>query len=252
MRDKRQVIKKVMKSGNAGSVYVPREWIDQQVLIRLFSVNGMILEALTPHLKNILGIYLHGPHARGEETQDTDIDALIITDKNIALTEKQGLNIQEIRIDEIPKYIKENPATYHTMIREAIPIMNETLLESLKDHRLEEEDIQKYYQNVEKTLNIAKELELDGDLEGAAYTLIHRLRGMYMIQCTLRNKDYSHKGLEDYIAEAGINRSRFRKLYETYKAKETDKIPAHDTSQGDIRKLHKIAEKILRSSKIKR
>jgi len=240
---KRHIIKKVMKSGNSGSVYVPKEWIDQLVLIRLFSVNGMVLDALSPYLGNILGIYLYGSHARGDETRDSDIDVFVITNKEIVLREMHGMNIEVIRMDEIEDYFKEHPIEFYSMIREAVPIMNESLLEKLRGFELDSEKIKKYYEDVERTLTLVKELERDGDLSGAVYSLILRLKGMYIIQ--LGDREYSREGFEDFMAEKGIKKERFRRLYGVYRAKRGDKEVGYEVSLRDVRMLYEIAEKVL-------
>ena len=247
MNRKKHIIKKVMKSGNAGSVYVPKDWIDQLVVIRLFSVNAMILEALSPHIENILGIYLHGPHARGEGSPESDIDVFIITDKEIPLKKTGGMNIEAVNMDEVEEYVRDNPVEFHHMIREAVPVMNETLLEELRSYELNQEMIEGYYRDVEKTLSLARELELDKDHSGAIYSLILRLKGMYSIQ--LGEEEYSREGLEDYIVDKGLSREKFRKLYEVYEARKEEKQPQYETTLRDVRKLHRIAEDMLEEGK---
>jgi predicted nucleotidyltransferase len=236
---KRHIIKKVMKSGNAGSVYVPKDWIDQLVVIRLFSVNGMVLEALSPYLENIQGIYLHGPHARGEDVGGSDMDVFVVTKKEVSPRKTHGMNIETVRRDEIEEYARENPVEFHSMIKEAVPIMNESLLDELREYKLDREGIDKYYRDVERTLSLAKELEKDGDLSGAVYSLILKLKGMYVIG--LKGEEYSRDEFEDFMVERGIKRDRFRSLYEVYRAKKGERVPGYEVSVRDVRRLYETA-----------
>jgi predicted nucleotidyltransferase len=240
---KKHIIKRVMRSGNAGSVYVPRDWIDQMVMIRLFSVNGMVLEALSPYLENIVGIYLYGVHARGEEAHDSDVDVLVITNKRIPLGKVEGMNITVLKVDEIENYVRLNPVEFHSMIRDAVPIINESLLEEMKNFELGEEHRKGYYEDVRKSLSFAREMELEGDLEAVVYSLMLRLKGMYLLQS--RDKEYSRKELEDFIEEKGMNRDRFRRLYGVYRAKRDDRKVDYEISQADVRKLYKITDRVL-------
>ena len=240
---KKHIIKRVMRSGNAGSVYVPRDWVDQLVMIRLFSVNGMVLEALSPYLENILGIYLHGSHARGEETHDSDIDVLVVTNKSILIEKRQGLNIEVIKIDALDEYVRANPVGFYSMVRDAVPIMNESLLEKLREFRLDPEHTKGYYEDVKKSLSFVREIELEGDLYAVVYSLILRLKGMYVIQ--LGDREYLRKDLEDFIESRGMNKDRFRRLYGIYRAKRDDRAIDYEISQADVRKLYRLTERVL-------
>src|SRR5512137_484495 len=101
---RRQVIKDVKPSGNAGSVYVPREWIGQMVEISLFSVEAAVLEALYPYLANIQGIYLFGPHGKGQGAPDESIDVLVVVEDVKAIPEIEGMNICVIASEGLEEY----------------------------------------------------------------------------------------------------------------------------------------------------
>ena len=81
---KHEVIKQAFKLGNSAGVLLPVEWNGKKVSIKLIdkSISQEIFEILEEKniLKNTIGIFLAGSYARGEETEKSDIDILIITD----------------------------------------------------------------------------------------------------------------------------------------------------------------------------
>jgi predicted nucleotidyltransferase len=247
------VVKRVMRSGNAGSVYVPKEWIDQKVTVMPMSIKENILQITAPHLENIAGIYLYGSYARGEEIPDSDIDILIVTDRKIPLRKYAGIDMLVVKIDEIRDRIKKDPIGYYSIIKEAVPIMNEFLLNELKKVRLDHEGIRWYYETTESALSIVKGLlEMEGDLSGSIYSLILRLRGMYLIQCNLRNRKYSNMDLEDLVVRRGLKGERYRKMYAIYRAvRDNRRVPSYDISVDDVKALYDIAEGVLENDKKK-
>jgi len=242
MKDRRrQVIKEVRPSGNSGSIYVPREWIGHMVEIKLFSVESMVLEALFPYLESIQGIYIYGAHARGVGTPEQDIDVLVVSDRELPLAKIEGMNIEVIKADEIEEYVKADPAEYSAMVNEAVPVMNQSLLNRLKEY-LPDINKAKDRDNIDKALAIAKSLEKEGDLSSAAYTLINRIRDYSVL--TAIDGTYSYEGLEDFVGKRGISREKFRKLYDVYLAKKDDKPVAYNVSSADIMRLYLIVNGI--------
>src|SRR3989344_4240761 len=79
-----EIIKQTFKLGNSGGVLLPIEWKGKKVAIKLIekSITKEIIEILDERdlLKNTIGIFLAGSYARGEETELSDIDILIVTD----------------------------------------------------------------------------------------------------------------------------------------------------------------------------
>ena len=81
---KSEIIKQTFRLGNSAGVLLPINWKDKKVKIQLIekSITEDILEILEEKdlLKNVIGIFLAGSYARGEETESSDVDVLIITD----------------------------------------------------------------------------------------------------------------------------------------------------------------------------
>ena len=75
-------VKKIVKVGNSAGVVLPREWYGGEARVELIkrpmNIQEDVLKILRPHLPNILGIYIVGSYARGEQTSESDVDILVI------------------------------------------------------------------------------------------------------------------------------------------------------------------------------
>ena len=63
----------VRKWGNSAGILVPREWLGEKVIVSRVpkkKIKEQILEIIEPYLEHILGVYLFGSRARGEERED--------------------------------------------------------------------------------------------------------------------------------------------------------------------------------------
>ena len=101
-----EVIKQAFKLGNSAGVLLPVEWQNRKVMVKLIerSITQELMEILEEKnlLKDIMGIYLAGSYARGEETEDSDIDVLIITDnvdKQLKIGKYEILFVSKERFD---------------------------------------------------------------------------------------------------------------------------------------------------------
>jgi predicted nucleotidyltransferase len=243
MKDRWRVIKAVKPSGNSGSVYVPREWIGQQVEIRLFNAEEIVLEALYPYAESILGVYLYGPHAAGRGAPEQDIDVLIISEKSLVgvIEDIGGLNCTVIVKDELKEYAKANPAEYAAILSEAVPLMNKKLLDGLRACKLDDAAQDSFYDSLERSIAIARSLAREGDYSSAAYSLIQRLLDYSVLSS---GGIYSYGALEDYAAGKGFTKERFVRLFEVYEAKKHDNVPSYKAAPEDVAALLKILEEI--------
>lgn len=246
-----QVVKTVMKSGNSGSVYVPKEWIGERVIVRPLSIREKVLQITAPYMENVMGIYLYGSYARGEETPESDIDILVATDKKIPLDRQDNIDIEAVEIADIKSRIMKDWVGYYSIIHEAKPIINEKLLEELQGIKPDPKALDWYYNMTENALSIVNDLlEIEGDMNGSIYSLMLRSRGLYIIQCNLKDKKYSNKDLEDFIVKRGIAREDYRKVYAIYRAVRDNKpLPSYDIQIDTLRALHEIAVQILQELK---
>ena len=79
-----ELIKPIVRVGNSAGVLVPKDWLNGEARVTLVkkpqNIRQNTLEILNAYLPHIIGLYLVGSYARGEQTSTSDIDILGITD----------------------------------------------------------------------------------------------------------------------------------------------------------------------------
>jgi len=204
-----QLIKRATQIGNGAHIFVPKEWINEDILLVRTIKTGVkekILEILAPHLENISAVFLYGSYARGEQTTSSDIDILVISDKKFKIKNKKNWEI--IVIDnKIKDAIKINPILIYSILKEAKPIINSKLLEELKqEYKPQIKDFKEFVKETKLFIKINEEfLSLEGgkytNNDAVAYSLILRLKGIYIIDTLLSNKNYNKKEFEKWIKD---------------------------------------------------
>lgn len=242
-----RIVKKVIPSGNAGGVYVPRKWVNQYVVVTLSRADDYVLDVFAPYMDDIRGIYLYGSHSRGDACTDSDINVLVVVEKDIAYQRKPGLNAEIVPLDALSDYASASPVDYYCMINEVIPLFEKGRLEKLRDYSLDDEKIKKFCGDVRRSLDILDRLMSEGDYAAAVYALIYRLRGLYVVHARLRK--YTHMGFEEYLCRMGLSENDFRRLYGIYRAKRDDKAVTDMPTPKDVETLQRIAEKLLKEVK---
>ena len=239
-----RMVKKVIPSGNAGGVYVPKKWINQYVVVTLFRAEDYVLDVFKPYMDDILGIYMHGSHARGDSCPDSDINVLVVAEKDIPYQRKPGLNAEIVLVKDLAAYAQAGPVDYYSMINEAVPLVDSGLLETMKDYSLDDERIKKFCGDVRTNLKMLDHLVSEGDHAAAVYSVVYRLRGLYVVHARVRK--YTHMGFSEYLGGMGIRESDFIRLYNIYRCKRDDKAVMSDPSMEDVEMLRSIAEKIIK------
>jgi|ETNmetMinimDraft_2_1059921.scaffolds.fasta_scaffold07926_5 predicted nucleotidyltransferase len=197
-----QLIKPIVKIGNSAGVVLPKSWQGSKARIELIEesiedITQKTLQILTKNnlLPITLGIYLIGSHARNEQTPDSDIDLLVITtNKNHRIVEgKYELTL--IPKEQLKEQLKTNALPLLPWIIEAKPILNNNLLEEYKKTKLTYKNLKWHIETTKSAMSMNKAaIDLDKELEqkntgdSTAYSLILRLRGIYIINCLIKNK----------------------------------------------------------------
>ena len=193
--NKEQLFRIVAPIGNGAHVFAPKEWMGEKVLIIRqlpLSLDERILKILKPYLENILGVYLYGSYARGEQRQDSDIDILVISNKKFKIKEK-GFEIIILEKDKIDKAIKIAPVLMYSILNEAKPIINSELFYDLKKrYKPASEYFKGYIKETKDIIEINEEL-LD------PYSIFLRLRGVYIIEKILSGKNPSYEGYKKEV-----------------------------------------------------
>ncbi len=240
---KRELLKPIVKVGNSAGVLLPREWLNGRVRVELvekpIDIKKEIFEILEPYLEDVIGIYLTGSYARKEQTAESDVDILVITNEL-----KRQVKAGKYEIDLIPLHNALNllivyPERIIPRLIDAKPIVNRELLDILrKKVKISKNSFKNYFNDTkEKIKYCRKYAESDkkkGDFvrEGRViYTLILRLRVLYMIKEILANRSYSAKGFQKWlIIGAKIDQSNYKRLWIIYSAVRDDNKPKEKIS----------------------
>jgi len=220
-----QLRKKVVKFGNGSIVYTPKNWIGREVIITLpkLSMREELFKLLDPYLLHIQGIYLYGSFARNEQEQDSDIDVLIIADKKFKI-KMEGYDINVLTIDDLKKPV--DPFCF-LMLKEAKTILNGQLLDKIKPVMASKKSIRWILNNTKSVLKINRDfIDLEDESfenDAVIYSLMLRLRGLYMIDCVLKNKCYSNENFNRFVKTNGI-RDDFYRIYRKVRDNKNVKI----------------------------
>lgn len=227
-------IKKAVKAGNSSAVIVPRAWLDKKVRVELIKKNPETILADTISiikryidLKEVIGIYLVGSYARGEEDENSDIDVLVITANTDKEMIKDGIyNILIVSSELLNQKLIYNLFPIGQMIKEAKPLINSKYLDSI-EVKVTRKNVKWYVDTTKDKLEIIKKI-LDkakskitnkknkkGYInDRIAYTLILRIRTLYIIEKLIKNQDYSKKEFEKLIKK--ISKGTKAEAYESY------------------------------------
>ena len=224
-KQQEQIIRKVSAVGNGAHIFAPKEWIDEKVLlIRVpkLSLKEEIIKMLEPHLANIAGVYLYGSYARGEQEKDSDIDILIISNKEFKIN-KKDFDVRIVDIARLDNSIKKSPLLFYSIINEAKPIINSSLLEELKRKEINLSYFKEFIESSKRIIKINKGfIDLDKEesdyVESTSviYSLILRLRGVFLVKQIIKRKKYSNKLFRKWLMKnVKIN---YEEIYKDYRA----------------------------------
>lgn len=200
-------IKKTIKAGNSSAVVLPRAWLNKEVRVELvhktsemiFSDVSTILAKYTD-LSAIIGIYLTGSYARNEEDERSDIDILVITDEFDRELIREGMYSILLVSTKLLKWkLEKDLFPLGQMIREAKPLLNSAYLNSIQI-KATKKNVKWYIDTTEEKLQIIKEVIAIARKRNrkilsdkVAYTLVLRIRTMYILNRLLKNENYMKK-----------------------------------------------------------
>ena len=237
-----ELIKPVVRVGNSAGVILPKNWINGEARIELIEkpldIKNDILEILKPYLQNIEGIYLIGSYARGEQTKESDVDVLVITDKISKKIKRGKYELILISKENVESALEKNILPILPMLKEAKPIINSILIKKYQETQLTKKNLKGHIELTKSALGINREfIKLDKDLksnsgDGVAYSLILRLRGTYIVDCLIKNKIPTKKELLGIIKKI----SGSLKAYEGYSRvknneKEKNELPTEESAR---------------------
>lgn len=221
-----RIIKKAVEIGNGAAVYVPREYGGREVVVILpEGVEGIkrrVIEGLMDIMDNIVGIYMFGSYAREEQDAGSDIDVLIVVkekDERIkgAL---EGIDARVVTLEGIRRAIKENPLLIMPILREAKVILNPILLEELKNSKIDFSKFRWHFDDIRRIIKIIEGfVELDDkDIDiSHVYSLIMRIRTCYLMECLIKNKEFSNESVRKIIMREGFSEKEADRLISIYR-----------------------------------
>jgi predicted nucleotidyltransferase len=239
-----ELTKKIVRVGNSAGVILPREWYGGEARIELIEkpidIKKDLFEILSPYLEEIIGIYLVGSYARREQTSESDVDVLVITNNLKKRIEKEKYEITLISKDSVEKQLNNNILPLLPMIKEAKPLMNANLIENYKNTKITKKNLKFHIETtksameiIKENLKLAKEMKIkEGD--GSAYSLILRLRGIYIVDCLKSNKKWSKKEFLRLIKKI----SGSLKVYEGYLRIKANKKAKNELLIEEVQRLY--------------
>lgn len=223
-----EIIRNVQGWGNSAGVLLPREWLGKEVQImlidRTLEIKKEIFDILDQYLYDIIGIYLSGSYARNEQEKESDIDIIAISKniKKLIISDKYHISI--IPLDAVKKSLKKNPISILPRLIEAKVIMNTSLLDELKNIKIGKKSFKEFIEETEGIIQInegllnidIKQKKEFLDSNEIIYSIILRLRGIFLIKKILGEERYSKKSFLKYL-ENEINPKEIDKIYRIYR-----------------------------------
>lgn len=221
-------IKKAVRAGNSSAVILPRAWLNKEVRVELAKkTDDMILFDVINILKGrislgeITGVYLVGSYARREEDENSDIDVLVVTRGIDSEMINEGIyNILVISSELLEQKLKRDLLPIGQMLKEAKALLNGSYLNSF-EIKITKKNVAWHINTTKDKLKIIKKIIGRAKERGernisdkVAYTLILRIRTLYIIKNLIKNEGYSKKKFIKLIKDI----SKGTNAYERYLA----------------------------------
>jgi len=198
-----ELIKNTIRLGNSAGVLLPKEFLNTQVKVVLqpLNIEKDVLNILSERkiLPNVLGIYVVGSYARKEQTIESDVDILVITDNLNDKIEKGKYDLIIVSKDLVDEKMRKNILPLLPMMIEAKPIVNKSLLNDYVKTLLSIYNLKWHIDTTKSAMNVVEEYIQIAEKTGkkvndaASYSLILRLRTIYIIDCLKKGKLWTKK-----------------------------------------------------------
>ncbi len=257
-----EVVKEVAPFGNGSIVYTPKKWIGQTVRVILekepLNIKESTMKLLQPFLEQVKGVFLAGSFARGEQTPDSDIDIIVIAGKKFNLPKSGRFDFTVIEEETLRKELAgKDPLFVYSALQEAKPVLNEGLLKELREIKIDKRGFKWIIEESESALRVVEaflrfdKLQKRTKLDSTAvvYSMILRLRGIFLIQCLSKNEKYSNKGFKSFLDKKGLPKELVGDFYEIYRAERDERRTKTTVSIKDAEKLYQITKDELKRMK---
>ncbi|MFW5847116.1 MAG: nucleotidyltransferase domain-containing protein [Nanoarchaeota archaeon] len=234
---KQELIKPTITVGNSAGVLLPSSWKNSTVRVCLVEQPHLdeVLKIIDP--VEIQGIYLCGSYAKNEQTEESDIDLLVVNEKKEGTIKKGKYEINYITQESLNKM---EAILYYPMILESKTLLNKSLLERLKKETYLSKKILSEYLRATKKMLKLNELEITlaekekrkNVSSSISYSLVLRLRTYYILKQIKKKKIWKKSQFLKLIKDL----TGSHKAYKSYLNMKNNK-KVNDLSVIDARKL---------------
>jgi len=245
------IVKQTREVGTSAGVLLPRSWLNKQVVVTLLRpskeeiardvFNILIQERLNSDVK---GIYLYGSYARGDHDENSDVDLFVITHKTNKLIRSRNYELLLVTEENFSKNLATN-LNYLTLLKEAEVIVNSELIQRYKSKNVKF-NTKKQLSEIERVNRFNRDtVETCGENglnipDGVVYSIVLRLREIYMIKDLISNKHYSK---EEFLRMVG------EKTYSAYLRVKRNGKELNTVSPEELTKILDLSEKWLKELK---
>lgn len=243
-----EILRNVVNWGNGAGVLLPREWAGGQVKVTLINrtleIKKEVLSILAPYLEDIIGIYLVGSYARGEQEKESDVDVIAISENTKKEIVSGKYHISLVPVESALKTIEKNPLMILPRLKEAKVIMNSFLLNELASKKVKKSSFKDFAEECERVVKINRGLmDLGKGIDPeVVYSLILRLRGVFLAKSLIKEDKYSKKEFLRWIGN-GISQEEIVKIYNIYRSFKDNKKTKVQVKIEDAEKLIELLEK---------
>ncbi len=199
-----KLIKPIIQLGTSAGVILPRKWLNGTASIELIEepINPSvdIIKILEKNLYDIKGVYLTGSYARNEQDKDSDIDILVITNGIKGKIKKGRYEIIMLPEKNIKSILDKTIFPLLPMIKESVAILNKELISPYRNHKINKGALKNNLKLIssaiainKEDIKLVKELKQDKLGDGTSYSLVLRLRELYILNCLKKDKLWSKK-----------------------------------------------------------